>query len=166
MDFWKMAGFGLVGMLSGVVVASVTSANETLDKNSSRHRDFQLLENYNTELVNIFLEVGLMRDRYAPSVYAMHHALIQLLTMSQFLDRLPPLMSWSQTASSYHYDVDTHADMLLMHVQEYVEKEGSLREHLNCIKKVAAEVSKAVAGRNDIIHSQRQDMSVPAYPLR
>jgi hypothetical protein len=162
MSGWQMTGFGIVGLLSGLVVGAVKLLNDDLDAHGPRHRDFQMLEDYNGELVAMVLDVGIMKGHYAPDFFGMHHGLIQLLTLSANIHRVQRRMSWTQAASSYHYDVDVYADALLAHVHEYPTEEAQLRKNLKTIKGVAAALSKNIAATNDEIHSKRLDPT--AFP--
>lgn len=164
---FKIFSFAATAAVGGALVGGMASLNDGLEDNAPRHRDFRSIEKYNGELVSIILDVGIMKDRFAPSYFAMHKALVKLLDIFRHLrhPNFPKKLSWTAVASSYNFDVDQHADLLLAHIKEYPEHEAMLRKNITTIKNVAKQVNANIGELNDEIHGPLRNEAADPYPI-
>jgi len=167
MALFKILSFAAAAAVGGAVIGGMSSLNDEMEENAPRHRYFRAIEKYNGELVPIILDVGIMKDRYAIAFFKMHKALVQLLDILHNLrdPKFPRALSWTHTASSYNYDVDVHADVLLTHIREYPEHEAMLRTNLTTIKKVAEQLNKNIGELNDEVIGPMRNDAAEAYHI-
>ena len=93
-----------------------------------------------------------MKDRHGKAFYALFQALKQLVTIDRYLPELQPRLTWTQTASSYQYDLMCAANNLKDHVYEYPHKAQAFIEHLKTIVDVGEALNKNIAITNDQLH--------------
>ena len=155
MSIAQIISYGVFGLATGLGIGGLKLMDRKLNENSGRDRELRLLEDYDGELPHMVLEVGLMKDKYGKAFYELFHALKQLIVLDRFLPQMKRSLTWTQTASSYFYDLDCAVQYLADRVYDFPDKAQVLGQHLKAIREVGEKLNKNVALLNDDLMQAR-----------
>ena len=165
----RVFAYAAAAMVGGAALGAVSAMNEDVQKRSCTHDDFRTLEDYNPELTSIFLRVSSTAAfKHPHTFYALHKAIVRLLTLSKYLDDLMGHQrDWATVATRCVSDAHLHVNVLLAHAHEFEQNEATqLREDLDVIKKVADAVNTDLV-RSFMQHrGDQRDGGVLAYPVQ
>lgn len=136
----KVIGYGITGLLAGLGFGAIASMNGSLESETRKqHSSLQILEDYDSELLKMFLDLSVMQDRHGDNFAKLHRSLVRLLTLELYFDELPRRDDWPRTASAYAGEIVKRSDRLLEFVDDYDDGE-QLADYLDKIKNLSADV--------------------------
>lgn len=149
----KIAGYAGVFAVLGAAFGALTCAKNDLDEPDKRHRSIRVLEKFDGELVHMVLTISKMNDRHAKQFFAMHRALVRLITLETNLGvgQFPKRVDWPHVAALYSYEIEKQGNYLKSHASTYEEGE-QIVEHIDTIVKLSKDLAHNVALTNDQIH--------------
>ncbi len=141
---WQIAKNSVPSLVSALVVGGIsamsTATGDGTQGASKEKNVLQILEDYDSELVHVFLQVSCLRDDDKETFTHMHRALVRLLTMEMYMSQLPEREDWPRTAFRYASAVQRHCSTLSQHTEKYANA-AALNDHLKYIAQLAHDLS-------------------------
>ena len=142
---WQVVKNGVPSLVSALVVGGLTAMSSATGEkdggpNKNEKNVLQILEDYDSELVHVFLEVSCLRDDDKEVFTNMHRALVRLLTLEMYMAQLPERSDWPRTAFRYASAVQRHCAALSEHAARHAHAEV-LNGHLKYIAQLAHDLS-------------------------
>ena len=138
----KLISNGVPGIVSALVVGGLTvMSNAGGGGDTEKQKNvLQILQDYDSELVHVFLEVSCLRNNDKAAFTHMHRALVRLLTMEMHMSSLPEREDWPFTAFTYAMHVQEHCATLGEYTGRY-DNADVLNDHLQYLVKLARDLS-------------------------